>query len=58
MTRLSIHETVKTENGKILFHMDAHGPPFPKKKIFFSCDFPKLFHCSCDCILSRLVTEA
>ena len=31
MTRLSIHETVKTENGKILFHMDAHGPPFPKK---------------------------
>ena len=28
---LSIHETVKTENGNILFDMDAHG----KKYIFY-----------------------
>lgn len=32
---LYVHETVKTENGKILFHMDAHGPPISKKKYFF-----------------------
>ena len=47
----------KLKMEKILFDMDAHGPPFPKKKIFFSCDFPKLFHCSYDCILSRLVSK-
>ena len=47
--------TKKLKMEKKIFHMDAHGSPFPKKKIFFSCDFPKLFHCSCDCILSRLV---
>ena len=50
----AVCRTKKLKMEKNLFDMDAHGPPFPKKKIFFSCDFPKLFHCSCDCILSRL----
>ena len=52
--------TKKLKMENILFDMDAHASHasmdhhFTKKKIFFSCDFPKLFHCSCDAILTRL----
>ena len=51
-------EVQKTENGKNLFHMDAHHH-FQKKYFFLvTCALPKTFIARVIAFLSRLVTEA